>query len=77
VTGMSMSAKSIGGFFYRLFEKLDLIGDAPHSGRREFVTMSAKEVAQIGGSLRDVQQVSMCEAGWCNLRADLFRLFDR
>lgn len=52
-----MHPKSIVLFFQRLYDKLGLVGCSSHSGRRTFGTMTARKIVQVGGSLRDVQQL--------------------
>ncbi|MBC7907519.1 MAG: site-specific integrase [Rhodospirillaceae bacterium] len=52
------SAGSIAMWFQRLYGALGFDGCSSHSGRRTFITKAAKAVAQVGGSLRDVQQLA-------------------
>lgn len=58
-----MTPASIAYLFYRLYRRLNMIGCSSHSGRRTFITKSARTVQQIGGSLRDAQYL----AGHSNL----------
>ncbi len=53
-----MTDNSIAVFFHRLYAKLDLEGCSSHSGRRSFITKTAKKVSEAGASLRDVQQMA-------------------
>lgn len=53
-----MSPASICYLFYRLYEKLQLLGCSSHSGRRTFITKAARAVQKIDGSLRDVQYLA-------------------
>ncbi len=53
-----MSAMSVKKWFERLYKGLGMEGCSSHSGRRTFITRAAKRVSQVGGSLRDVQQLA-------------------
>jgi integrase/recombinase XerD len=61
--GRKMSAGSVTVWFHRLYADLGLVGCSSHSGRRTFITRAARRVVEVGGSLRDVQQL----AGHSNL----------
>jgi integrase len=54
----SMTANSIAQWFGDLYRRLGFVGCSRHSGRRTFVTIAARKVALVGGSLRDVQQLA-------------------
>ncbi len=54
----SMTSNSIVNWFAVLYKKLDFHGCSSHSGRRTFVTISARLIHKAGGSLRDVQQLA-------------------
>ena len=56
--GLGMSASTVAQWFHHLYRKLGFIGCSSHSGRRTFVTVAARKVALVGGSLRDVQQLA-------------------
>lgn len=56
--GRGMSASTVAQWFHHLYRKLGFIGCSSHSGRRTFVTVAARKVALVGGSLRDVQQLA-------------------
>jgi integrase len=56
--GGRMSAGSITVWFHRLYNDLGLIGCSSHSGRRTFITRGARRVVEVGGSLRDIQQLA-------------------
>ena len=56
--GGGLSAASVQGWFQRLYETLELAGCSSHSGRRTFITRAARKVSEVGGSLRDVQQLA-------------------
>jgi integrase len=53
--GGRMTPLSIVIWFSRAYAKLGLDGCSSHSGRRTFITRSARLVHKAGGSLRDVQ----------------------
>jgi integrase/recombinase XerD len=44
--------------FHRLYTSLHMDGCSSHSGRRTFITRAARKVSQVGGSLRDVQELA-------------------
>lgn len=56
--GGQMSADSIVNWFTALYRELGLDGCSSHSGRRTFITRSARLLAKTGGSLRDVQELA-------------------
>ena len=53
--GAAMRPNSIVNWFITLYGELDFDGCSSHSGRRTFITQSARLVHKAGGSLRDVQ----------------------
>ncbi len=56
--GGRMTAGSIVNWFTALYRELDLNGCSSHSGRRTFITLSARLLAKTGGSLRDIQELA-------------------
>jgi integrase/recombinase XerD len=56
--GGRMTAKSVVNWFKLLYHELELTGCSSHSGRRTFITLSARLVSRAGGSLRDVQELA-------------------
>lgn len=56
--GGHMTARSIVNWFHRAYADLGLDGCSSHSGRRTFITRSARIIAKVGGSLRDVQELA-------------------
>ena len=52
-----MRARSIVNWFSDAYAQLGLDGCSSHSGRRTFITRSARLLARAGGSLRDVQEL--------------------
>ena len=53
-----MTAGSVVNWFGCLYRQLDLVGCSSHSGRRTFITNSARLLAKTGGSLRDIQELA-------------------
>jgi integrase len=53
--GGHMTARSVVNWFARTYGELGLDGCSSHSGRRTFITRTARLVSKAGGSLRDVQ----------------------
>jgi integrase/recombinase XerD len=49
------SAQVIVNMFAGWYRDLGLVGCSSHSGRRTFITETAKKISTVGGSLRDVQ----------------------
>lgn len=56
--GGRMTPDSIVNWFAGLYRELGLVGCSSHSGRRTFITRSARLLAKTGGSLRDVQELA-------------------
>lgn len=56
--GLELSAATVRLWFYRLYQTLGMIGCSSHSGRRTFITRAARKVSEVGGSVRDVQQLA-------------------
>ena len=59
-----MSAQAIVNLFWRWYQHVGFDGCSSHSGRRTFITSTARKISTVGGSLRDVQML----AGHTNLR---------
>lgn len=53
-----MTPRSIVNWFAYVYAALSLPGCSSHSGRRTFITKSARAVGKVGGSLRDVQELA-------------------
>ena len=53
----STSAQSIVNMFSGWYRDLGLVGCSSHSGRRTFITETAKKISTVGGSLRDIQMM--------------------
>ena len=58
------SAQNVVNLFARWYRELGFHGCASHSGRRTFITNTARKISSVGGSLRDIQIL----AGHTNLR---------
>ncbi len=56
--GGGMTDASITKWFFTLYHDLGMSGCSSHSGRRTFITRAAKKVSDVGGSVRDVQQLA-------------------
>lgn len=56
--------QTIINMFRDWYLKLGFVGCSSHSGRRTFITRSARKISTVGGSLRDVQYL----AGHSNLQ---------
>ena len=53
-----LSAAAVVVWFHRLYADLGMIGCSSHSGRRSFITRAARKISEVGGSLRDIQQLA-------------------
>lgn len=56
--GDRLTAGSVVNWFGQTYRELNLIGCSSHSGRRTFITMSARALAKTGGSLKDIQELA-------------------
>ena len=56
--GGGLSPATVRLWFHRLSTALKMDGCSSHSGRRTFITRAARRVSQVGGSLRDVQELA-------------------
>jgi integrase/recombinase XerD len=56
--GGHMRARSVVNWFAAIYSELGYGGCSSHSGRRTFITLSARLVSRVGGSLRDVQELA-------------------
>jgi integrase/recombinase XerD len=56
--GDNMCAGSVVNWFGQTYRELELVGCSSHSGRRTFITTSARVLARTGGSLRDIQELA-------------------
>jgi integrase/recombinase XerD len=56
--GGALRSHSLVRKFERWYRDLGLVGASSHSGRRTCITMLARNVHKVGGSLRDVQQIA-------------------
>jgi integrase/recombinase XerC len=53
-----LSPAAVAVWFHRLYSGLGMIGCSSHSGRRTFITRAARKIGEVGGSLRDIQQLA-------------------
>jgi len=53
-----LSPAAVAVWFHRLYSGLGMVGCSSHSGRRTFITRAARKVGEVGGSLRDIQQLA-------------------
>jgi integrase/recombinase XerD len=56
--GGRMRSRSVVNWFKSLYDQAGLSGCSSHSGRRTFITQSARLISRAGGSLRDVQELA-------------------
>ena len=56
--GQRLTPASVVNWFGATYQELGLIGCSSHSGRRTFITTSARVLARTGGSLRDIQELA-------------------
>lgn len=56
--GGGLSPATVRLWFHRLYTALQMDGCSSHSGRRTFITRAARNVSQVGGSLRHVQELA-------------------
>lgn len=56
--GGNLTPGSVVNWFSALYSQVGLQGCSSHSGRRTFITKSARMLARVGGSLRDVQELA-------------------
>ena len=56
--GGHMTAGSVVNWFYDIYHQLRLNGCSSHSGRRTFITQTARALGKVGGSLRDIQELA-------------------
>jgi integrase/recombinase XerD len=52
------SANAVAVWFLTRYRELGVEGASSHSGRRSFITATARKISEAGGSLRDVQQLA-------------------
>lgn len=56
--GGNMTPRGVANWFKSTYAELGLEGCSSHSGRRTFITLTARLVSKVGGSLRDVQELA-------------------
>lgn len=55
--GAHMTPRSVVNWFATTYAEVGFEGCSSHSGRRTFITRSARLLAKTGGSLRDIQEL--------------------
>jgi site-specific recombinase XerD len=53
-----MSPQAVVNLFWRWYRHVGFDGCSSHSGRRTFITNTARKISTFGGSLRDVQMLA-------------------
>jgi integrase/recombinase XerD len=53
-----LNTQTVVNWFASAYRELGLVGCSSHSGRRTFITTSARVLARTGGSLRDIQELA-------------------
>ncbi len=56
--GAHLRPRSVVNWFADVYRQVGLSGCSSHSGRRTFITRTARLLARSGGSLRDVQELA-------------------
>jgi len=56
--GGPLTASSVTKWFFHLHRDVGMMGCSSHSGRWTFITRAARKVSEVGGSVRDVQQLA-------------------
>lgn len=56
--GGHLTAGSVVNWFTAIYAELGFTGCSSHSGRRTFITQTARLIGRAGGSLRDVQELA-------------------
>jgi integrase/recombinase XerD len=56
--GGYLTARSVVNWFAAAYAELGMGGCSSHSGRRTFITRSARLLTKAGGSLRDIQELA-------------------
>ena len=56
--GKHMTPRSVVNWFRCIYDELELDGCSSHSGRRTFITRTARLIGKAGGSLKDVQELA-------------------
>jgi len=56
--GGHMTPRSVVNWFTKLYDDVGYEGCSSHSGRRTFITRSARLIFKAGGSLKDIQELA-------------------
>ena len=56
--GGHLKTQSVVNLLWQHYRKCDIEGASSHSGRRTFITNVARNISQVGGSMRDVMALA-------------------
>lgn len=56
--GAAMTSRSVVNWFKTTYATINMQGCTSHSGRRTFITLAARNLSKVNGSLRDVQEMA-------------------
>lgn len=56
--GAAMTSRSVVNWFKTTYASINMQGCTSHSGRRTFITLAARNLSKVNGSLRDVQELA-------------------
>lgn len=56
--GFAFDRKKMSSFFHRLYKRLGFHKCSSHSGRRTFITDTARQIIRAGGSLKEIQEMA-------------------
>jgi integrase len=56
--GTGLGVQVVTNWFFQTYQELGFNGCSSHSGRRTFITNTARKISTVGGSLRDIQALA-------------------